>query len=148
MAGQTRLSRFLVVVFLTVVPLTMVAPLLGAALPLAAAGQPTLDDQVRAIASRLRCPVCQNESVADSPSELAVQMRALIRTRLQSGEAPAAIVAYFVSRYGEWILLDPPRRGVGWLLWTAPGVALLLGLLVTAAFVRHAVRRGDGEVRQ
>ena len=148
MAGQTRLSRLLVVVFLTVVPLTMVAPLLGAALPLAAAGQPTLDDQIRAIASRLRCPVCQNESVADSPSELAVQMRALIRTRLQSGEAPDAIVAYFVSRYGEWILLDPPRRGVGWLLWTAPGVALLLGLLVTAAFVRHAVRRGDGEVRQ
>lgn len=148
MAGQTRLSRLLAVVFLTVVSLTIVAPLLGAVLPPAAAGQSTLDDQVRAIASRLRCPVCQNESVADSPSELAAQMRALIRHRLQSGEAPDAIVAYFVSRYGEWILLDPPRRGLGWLLWTAPGVVLALGLLVTAAFLRHAVRRGDGEVRQ
>lgn len=139
MAGQARLILLdLAVVFLTVVSLTMVAP------SLQAGGQPTLDDQVRAIASRLRCPVCQNESVADSPSELAAQMRALIRTRLQGGESPDAIVAYFVSRYGEWILLDPPRRGLGWLLWTAPGVALALGLLAAAAFLRRATRTGDG----
>jgi cytochrome c-type biogenesis protein CcmH len=123
-------------------PLLTGEALTPAVRPLTAWGAPTLDDQVRAIASRLRCPVCQNESVADSPSELAAQMRALIRTRLQNGESPDAIVAYFVSRYGEWILLDPPRRGLGWLLWTAPGIALALGLLVAVAFVRRAVRRG------
>src|SRR3989304_6379226 len=86
-----------------------------------------LDEQVRAIASRLRCPVCQNESVADSPSELAAQMRALIRTKLEEGESTETIVAYFISRYGEGILLDPPRHGPGWGLWSAPAVIPVAG---------------------
>ena len=102
-----------------------------------------LDEQVRAIASRLRCPVCQNESVADSPSELAAQMRALIRTKLEQGESPEAVVAYFVSRYGEWILLDPPRKGLGWILWAAPVVVLLVALAVAVAFIRRTVRPGE-----
>ncbi|MBI3976237.1 MAG: cytochrome c-type biogenesis protein CcmH, partial [Armatimonadetes bacterium] len=101
------------------------------------------DEQVRAVASRLRCPVCQNESVADSPSELAVQMRALIRERLGRGDSPDAITAYFVSRYGEWILLDPPRRGLGWLLWTAPAAVLAAGLVIAIRFVRRTAKRGE-----
>ena len=103
----------------------------------AAPGTSGLEEQVRAVASRLRCPVCQNESVADSPSELAAQMREVIRQRLAAGERPEAITAYFVSRYGEWILLDPPRRGLGWLLWTAPGVLFGLGLLLAVRYVRR-----------
>ncbi len=108
----------------------------------------TLDDQIRAIAARLRCPVCTNESVADSPSELAAQMRTLIRTKLEQGESPDAIVAYFVSRYGEWILLDPPRRGLGWLLWTAPAALLLLGLGIALAFLRRSVRANAAQKRE
>lgn len=115
----------------------------GAVPPAMAAGQPTLDEQVRAVASRLRCPVCQNESVADSPSELAVQMRALIRERLERGDSPEAITAYYVSRYGEWILLDPPRRGLGWLLWTAPAAVLAAGLVIAIRFVRRTAKRGE-----
>lgn len=114
--------------------------------PLPAPAAPGLDEQVRAVASRLRCPVCQNESVADSPSELAAQMRRLIRTRLEEGQSPDAIVAYFVSRYGEWILLDPPRRGLGWILWTAPAVILLLGLAIAVLFIRRAVRVGGRQL--
>jgi cytochrome c-type biogenesis protein CcmH len=110
----------------------------------ASGAQPAaLDKQVRAIASRLRCPVCQNESVADSPSELAGQMRALIRAKLEEGQPPEEIVAYFVSRYGQWILLDPPRKGVGWILWSAPVVALLVALMAAVAFLRRTVRRGE-----
>lgn len=108
-----------------------------------AAAQP-LDTQVQEIAARLRCPVCQNESVADSPAELAGQMRALIRQKLAAGESPDQIIAYFVSRYGEWILLEPPKRGVTWAVWIAPPAALLLGALVAASFLRRVVKRRSG----
>ncbi|MGH2452545.1 MAG: cytochrome c-type biogenesis protein [bacterium] len=114
--------------------------LLIAALVLAADAAPptpSLDAQARAIASRLRCPVCQNESVADSPSALAVQMRDEIRRRLGQGESPEGITAYFVSRYGQWILLDPPRRGLGWVVWLAPAAVLAAGIVIAIRFVRR-----------
>jgi len=136
MAGTARLAGLFAVIVLVATCAAV------AAIP-AFAQSSGLDEQVRAIASRLRCPVCQNESVADSPSELAAQMRALIRTKLEQGESPEAIVAYFVSRYGEWILLDPPRQGLGWILWAAPVVVLLVALAVAVAFIRRTVRPGE-----
>lgn len=117
--------------------------LLVAALALAAdaaSPTPSLDDHARAIASRLRCPVCQNESVADSPSPLAVQMREEIRRRLRQGESPEAITAYFVSRYGQWILLDPPRRGLGWVVWLAPAAVLAAGIVIAIKFIRSTTQ--------
>jgi cytochrome c-type biogenesis protein CcmH len=98
------------------------------------------DPRVRLIAEKLRCPVCQNESVADSPSELAAQMRSLIRDKLAAGETEDQIIQYFASRYGEWILLEPPRHGVLWVVWLAPGAALLAGTVLVFAYVRRAVR--------
>ncbi|OLC29910.1 MAG: hypothetical protein AUH31_05745 [Armatimonadetes bacterium 13_1_40CM_64_14] len=109
------------------------------ALTLIASGQ-EVDPRVRLIASKLRCPVCQNESVADSQSELSAQMRTLIRDRLAAGETEDQIVGYFVSRYGEWILLEPPRQGVLWLVWLAPAVALLGGAALVIAYLRRSVR--------
>lgn len=109
----------------------------AAAGPLAAQD---LDAQAQAIASRLRCPVCQNESVADSPSELSAQMRALIRAKLQAGESSDQIIAYFVAKYGEWILLEPPRRGILWLVWLAPVIALGTGFAVAMRFLRRVSR--------
>ena len=135
MAGTARLAGLFAVIVLV-----------AAASPAPALARSSgLDEQVRAIASRLRCPVCQNESVADSPSELAAQMRALIRTKLEQGESPEAIVAYFASRYGEWILLDPPRHGLGWVLWTAPAVILVVGLAAAVRFIRRRVRPASTE---
>ena len=95
------------------------------------------DEDVLAIASQLRCVVCQNLSVADSPSEMAHQMRALIRERLAAGDRPAEIMAYFVQRYGDWVLLSPPARGLNLLLWLAPFGAVVGGLVLVVTITRR-----------
>src|SRR5439155_3317299 len=85
--------------------------------------------------------VCQNLSVADSPSEMARQMRVIVRERLEAGESPAEVVQYFVDRYGEWILLSPRRRGFNLLVWFAPLAAVAVGLAIVAVLVRRWTRR-------
>ena len=99
------------------------------------------EQQVYAVASELRCVVCQNLSVADSPSEMAGQMRAIVRERLAAGETPAQVRQYFVTRYGDWILLAPPRRGFTLLVWLAPFAAVLVGILVVGVLVRRWTSR-------
>jgi cytochrome c-type biogenesis protein CcmH len=93
--------------------------------------------QVYEVASELRCVVCQNLSVADSPSEMASQMRGIVRERLAAGETPAQVRQYFVERYGDWILLAPPRRGFTLLVWMAPLVAVLVGLGLLTVLLRR-----------
>jgi cytochrome c-type biogenesis protein CcmH len=113
-----------------------------------AAGARAAEDperEVREIAAALRCPVCQSLSVADSPSELAQQMRELIRRKVAAGERRGQIVDYFVARYGEDVLLDPPRRGFTLLLWLGP----LLALAAAAALLTRSLtrwRRGREEL--
>jgi cytochrome c-type biogenesis protein CcmH len=86
-----------------------------------------LEDRVREIASELRCVVCQNLSVADSPSDLAKEMRNLVRELVQQGKSREEIQAYFVSRYGEYVLLSPPKRGFNLLVWGLPFLAIAAG---------------------
>lgn len=104
-----------------------------------------LEEQVRAIASELRCVVCQNLSVADSPAEMAVQMRGIVREQLEAGRTPDQVRAYFVSRYGEWVLLAPTARGFSVTLWVLPFAVLLAGLAFAAWFLRRWSRRGRDE---
>ncbi len=99
------------------------------------------EEQVYTIATQLRCVVCQNLSVADSPSEMANQMRALIRERLAAGQTPTEVVEYFVDKYGEWILLEPRRRGFTALVWLMPPLALLIGLAIVAVLIARWTRR-------
>jgi cytochrome c-type biogenesis protein CcmH len=107
----------------------------------AAAAAPVDERTVHEIAADLRCVVCQSLSVADSPSETANQMRGIIRERLAAGDTPDQVRAYFVERYGQWILLAPPRRGFDLLVWIAPFAALGVGLVLVAAMVRRWTRR-------
>jgi cytochrome c-type biogenesis protein CcmH len=86
-----------------------------------------LDERVREVSSELRCVVCQNLSVADSPSDLAKEMRNLVRELLQQGKTPDEIKAYFQSRYGDFVLLEPPKRGFNLLVWGLPFAAILVG---------------------
>ena len=98
----------------------------GAASVLAASSL-DLEDRVREIASELRCVVCQNLSVADSPSDLAKEMRNLVREQVQQGKSREEVQAYFVSRYGEYVLLSPPKRGFNLLVWGLPFLAVVAG---------------------
>jgi cytochrome c-type biogenesis protein CcmH len=95
------------------------------------------EEDVHAIAKELRCVVCQNLSVADSPSEMAHQMRDLIRERLAAGDRPDQVMAYFVQRYGDWVLLAPPARGLNLVLWLAPFAAVAGGLVLVLTLVRR-----------
>jgi len=88
----------------------------------------SLDDQALAIANQLQCPVCENVTVAYSSSTLAAQMRQVIRDKLAQGQTRDQIIQYFVERYGEAILTQPPKRGLNLLVWLLPAAGLLVGL--------------------
>jgi cytochrome c-type biogenesis protein CcmH len=123
-----------------------VAAALVAAATASASAQPKAvsEETVHEVAAHLRCVVCQNLSVADSPSEMAGQMRAIIRERLAAGESPEAVQRYFVQRYGEWILLSPPRRGFNLLVWVLPFVVVAAGLAIVAILISRWTRRRRG----
>lgn len=86
------------------------------------------------LSAKLRCPVCQGMSVADSPSHTAVEMKNRIREFVAAGYTEDQIVDYFVSRYGEWVLLKP-SYGDHWAVWLVPGLVLGLGLAWVASTV-------------
>lgn len=96
-----------------------------------------LAQQTHAIAASLRCPVCQGLSVADSPSEMAVNMKTEVRDMLARGYTREQIESHFVRSYGEFVLLAPRFRGVNALVWILPIAALLAGAWV----VRTKLRR-------
>ncbi|MCA9471372.1 MAG: cytochrome c-type biogenesis protein CcmH [Nitrospirales bacterium] len=99
-----------------------------------------LDIQVREIAKTLRCTVCQTENIWESGAPLAVQMRGVIRERLTQGQTPEEIHAYFLSRYGDYILMQPPKHGMNWLIWVAPFILLVVGGFFLYKEVRHWVK--------
>lgn len=123
---RSERTRNLVAVALITASLAVIAWVL--------ASTPAADeDRVRALATRLKCPVCESESIADSPAELSRELYALIEERVDQGWSDDEIVAFFVSTYGEEVLLDPPGDARTALLWVLPlvaagiGVALVLG---------------------
>lgn len=101
----------------------------------------TLNDRVRTVAMQLRCPICQGESVYDSPSGLAQSMRSVIRNQLQHGRTPAQMETYFTRRYGQWILLAPPASGIGTLVWLGPPLVVLLGFALVGYLIFRWSRR-------
>jgi len=86
-----------------------------------------VETEMREIAQNLRCPVCQGQSVYDSNADLAQQMKQTIREKLNAGETPSQIVAFFKARYGNYVLMAPPRGGLHWGIWLGPFVLVLIG---------------------
>lgn len=101
--------------------------------PLAGAA---LDAETQRVALLLRCPVCQGVSVAESPSSMALNMRAQVRELLAAGHDEEQVLRYFERSYGEFVRLEPPLRGVNWIVWLAPVAGLLAGAGVVALALR------------
>ena len=91
---------------------------------------PVLEARARQVSQGLRCLVCQNESIDESHADLAHDVRVLLRERITAGDTDAQATAYIVSRYGEFVLLEPPMKRSTYLLWFSP--LLLLGAAATA----------------
>lgn len=98
--------------------------------------QQTLDQRVRNVALQLKCPICQGESVADSPSALAQQMRGVIRQQLQAGKSEQEVIQYFQNSYGDSIVWSPPWQGFALLAWLVPIGLLLAGLALLFFILR------------
>ena len=103
----------------------------------------TLDQRVHDVASQLKCLVCQGESVADSPATLSLQMRGVIRQQLQSGKSEQEVIQYFVSRYGDRILLSPPWQGLTLLTWLVPIALMIGGVLLLFVVLRSWQSNSD-----
>jgi cytochrome c-type biogenesis protein CcmH len=99
---------------------------------------PRQEAAAQALMGTLRCLVCQGQSIADSDAELAGDMRAMVRERIQRGEQPEAIRAWLIQRYGNWISYDPPLEPATWFLWAAPVLLIAIGaFLARKRFRRH-----------
>jgi cytochrome c-type biogenesis protein CcmH len=95
-----------------------------------------LDDSVRRVALQLQCPVCEGESVADSPSGLANDMRSVIRAKIVAGESDQQILDEFVASYGDGILTEPPKRGISLGVWVGPVIGVTVGIVLVTLLLR------------
>jgi len=103
----------------------------------ATAQQPTpSDDQVNNIAKQLYCPVCENIPLDVCPTTACAEWRELIRQKLSAGWSEQQIKAYFVEQYGDRVLGTPPARGLNWLIYVIPPIAILAGAFI----LYHAVQ--------
>jgi cytochrome c-type biogenesis protein CcmH len=93
------------------------------------AEDPVLEQRMVKLAEKLRCLVCQNESLASSRSELANDLRREVREQMKKGMSDQEIIDYLVSRYGDFVLFDPPMKRYTLLLWYGPFALLLIGLV-------------------
>jgi cytochrome c-type biogenesis protein CcmH len=101
----------------------------------------TLDERTLAVAHQIQCPVCNGESVADSPSLKAAEMRAVIRQQLSEGRSEQQVLAYFSQVYGNDILESPPRQGFTSLIWIMPVLIMLAGSIAVVALAREWQRQ-------
>ena len=113
----------------------------GAVQPDEVLPNPALEQRARAISGGLRCLVCQNQSIDDSDAPLARDLRLLVRERLVAGDSDGAVVDFVVARYGDFVLLRPPVNARTALLWAAPFLVLLAGVV----FVWRRSRRAAVE---
>jgi cytochrome c-type biogenesis protein CcmH len=100
----------------------------GEAVP--AAADPALEKRVLALAQELRCLVCQNQTLADSHADLALDLKNQVRLKLAAGMSERDVIDYMVQRYGDFVLYKPPVKAATWLLWYGPFLLLGLGLFL------------------
>jgi len=104
---------------------------------------PVLEARMLRLAAELRCLVCQNQTIADSHADLAVDLREQLREMLRRGDSDAQIIRYMTDRYGDFVLYRPPVKATTWLLWFGPGVLLVGGVATLLIVLRRRQRMGD-----
>lgn len=140
---MSRLTRALAAATLVLVALAAAAPLqaqtaANEAKP--AAADPELEARLLAIAKELRCLVCQNETIADSNADLAVDLRRQVREMLREGKGQREIIDYMTARYGDFVLYRPPVRSDTALLWFGPAALLVGGVIMLFVVLRRRNR--------
>lgn len=97
---------------------------------------PAMNERYRGLLNELRCPKCQNESIADSGAPIAADLREKVRTRMEQGRSDEEIRDFLVTRYGNFITYRPPVTPTTWALWGGPAALLVVGGLVFYRIVR------------
>ncbi|MBL8330822.1 MAG: cytochrome c-type biogenesis protein CcmH [Rubrivivax sp.] len=105
-----------------------------------ASADPALEAQVVKISAELRCLVCQNQTIADSNADLAVDLRNQVREMLKRGESQAQIIDYMTARYGDFVLYRPPVKSSTALLWFGPAVLLVAAVGIFVLVLRRRAR--------
>ncbi|QOL25866.1 cytochrome c-type biogenesis protein CcmH [Thalassotalea sp. LPB0316] len=90
----------------------------------------------QALVKELRCPKCQNQNLADSNSQIAVDLREQVYVMINEGKSDKEIVDYMVARYGDFVLYRPKVNEMTYILWFGPAVLLLIGAIVVVMIVR------------
>lgn len=103
-------------------------------MPAHAAEDAAFERRVQKVSEELRCLVCQNQTIADSNADLAVDLKNQVRERLKQGASEKEVIAFMTERYGDFVLYRPPVKGTTLLLWFGPGLLLVGGLI--ALFMR------------
>ncbi len=106
---------------------------------------PALETRARDISQELRCVVCQNQSIDDSDADLARDLRVLVRARLKAGDSDDEVIAYVVSRYGDFVLLRPPVKGATFILWFGPLLIVIVGAIGLFFYFRRAARDANAQ---
>jgi len=106
-----------------------------------AAQDPALEQRVMRLTTELRCLVCQNQSLADSHADLAIDLKNQVRSQMQAGKSDAEIREYMVARYGDFVLYRPPLKPTTALLWAGPFVLLAGGGLALGFYLRRRRER-------
>ena len=99
-----------------------------------------IERQVLDIAKDLRCTVCQNQPVSESNADLARDMRDIIREQVKAGKSRDEIIRYFVDRYGNYVLMNPPKSGPGAIVWVGPLALIAVVGLSGFVFLRRRLR--------
>jgi cytochrome c-type biogenesis protein CcmH len=94
------------------------------------AADPALEARVNALSAELRCLVCQNQTIADSHADLAVDLKNQVRDQLKAGRSEQQVIDYMTQRYGDFVLYRPPFKATTLLLWLGPALLLLVGGLL------------------
>ena len=103
---------------------------------------PAMETRARNLQRQLRCLVCQGESIDESGSPFAADVRQLVRQQIADGRSDQQIEDFLVARYGDFILMKPPLQPDTWLLWLAPFLVLAVGGTVAWVTVKKAAHRG------